>query len=209
MDPNYTNNLLIVKRLMLIWFSLTLIINVSTIILNPRAGLFAIILLLLLIIPIAFYFYLNHIGVLTAIITNTDNAKLIHFQIFRLVGGFFILAFFLGQLSGYFAIPAGLGDIITGLLAYFFGKVLTTNNKNFKNLAIVWNIFGMLDLTVAIIMGIITNPGPFQISSFTGPQFTPIYLTPLLIIPTFIVPFAIILHIMSLQKLNRQALTKI
>lgn len=65
----------------------------------------------------------------------------------------------------------------------------------------------MSDLLTAIVLGILTNPGPFQLSSLSGGNIS-IYMTPLLIFPTFIVPLSIILHFMSLEKLNHAGIEK-
>lgn len=199
---NNQKDISLIRNLIVVWFIVVLFFNYVIIQDNPKPGLFAIILLLLLIIPIVSYIFLNHIGITKPIIDGNQSSTFIQFQVFRVVGGFFILAFLFGQLSGYFAIPAGLGDIITGIFAIFFGKVIHKSDNNYKQWGYLWNSIGILDLLVAITMGIVTNPGPFQISSLTNAQVTPIYLLPLLIIPSFIVPLALILHLISLQKLR-------
>lgn len=196
-------NISLIRNLIIIWFLVILFLNYLIIQDKPKPGLFAIMLLLLLIIPIISYTFLNHIGISKPIIDSNTSSSIIRFQLFRVVGGFFIIAFLFGQLSGYFALPAGLGDIITGIFAIFFGKVIQESSIKYKQWSYLWNLIGILDLVVAIIMGIVTNPGPFQISSLTNAHVTPIYLLPLLIIPSFIVPLALILHIISVQKLKR------
>lgn len=104
-----------------------------------------------------------------------------------------------GQLPPLFALPAGLGDIITGLAAPFVAR-----NLHRRGLAIAWNLFGLADLAVALTLGPMTIPGPFQIF-FTSPTSEAATAFPLAIIPTFIVPLSILLHLVSLRYLFSSA----
>ena len=62
-----------------------------------------------------------------------------------------------------------------------------------RRAAIVWNIFGRADFAVAITMGAITSPGPFQL------------IVPDVLSPAFVVPFGVLLHALSLRQLYRRA----
>ena len=52
-----------------------------------------------------------------AIIGGIPQHWLIGIQTFRILGGVFLVRYFQGELSGVFAIPAGVGDVLTGLFA--------------------------------------------------------------------------------------------
>ena len=52
-----------------------------------------------------------------AIIAGIPQHWLIGIQTFRILGGVFLIRYFEGQLPGIFAIPAGVGDLVTGMLA--------------------------------------------------------------------------------------------
>jgi hypothetical protein len=67
--------------------------------------------------------------------------------------------------------------------------------------AVGWNIFGILDLVVAITMGFLSAPGPFQLLAFERPNvLTTVF--PLVLVPTFAVPLSILLHIAALKRMK-------
>ena len=73
-----------------------------------------------------------------------------------------------------------------------------------RKAAIAWNIFGLLDFTVAISLGLATSPGPLQLIVPSIPNTTAgIY--PTVMIPAFAVPTSILLHAVSLRQLYRRA----
>ena len=68
-----------------------------------------------------------------------------------------------------------------------------------------WNIFGILDLVVAVGTGFLTAPSliqPFAVEPPTSDLMTQL---PMALIPTYLVPLSIVLHIASLVKLHRSA----
>jgi hypothetical protein len=75
---------------------------------------------------------------------------------------------------------------------------LATGTVEGRKAAILWNIFGFADLAVAITLGMIISPGPFQLivpnSSSIGLDGYPNVLT-----PAFVVPGSILLHALSLR----------
>ena len=137
---------------------------------------------------------------LEAVINALPNHFLIGIQVYRLLGGVFLILYLLDKLPGQFALPAGIGDVIVGTLAPLVGYFLVKNYSWSKNLAIAWNIFGILDLVVAITCGFLTSPGRLQLLSLDNPN---IFVTafPLVLVPVFAVPLSIVFHIISLRKL--------
>ena len=69
--------------------------------------------------------------------------------------------------------------------------------------AIAWNIFGLLDFTIAIGIGLATAPGPLQVIVPSIPN-TGVGLYPAVLIPAFAVPSSILLHVLSLRQLRRR-----
>ena len=67
-------------------------------------------------------------------------------------------------------------------------------------------MLGLTDLTVAITMGMLTSPGPFQVLGVHGAA-SQLASYPLVMIPTFAVPTSIILHALSLRQLRRAGKT--
>lgn len=53
------------------------------------------------------------------IVAAVPQRWLVGIQTFRILGGVWLARYFAGQLPGLFALPAGFGDVATGLLAPF------------------------------------------------------------------------------------------
>jgi hypothetical protein len=102
-----------------------------------------------------------------------------------------------------FALPAGVGDVITGLFALPAAISLASGGADGRKAAIAWNIFGLLDFTVAIAIGLITSPGPLQLIVPSIPNAA-VALYPTVLIPAFTVPSSILLHALSLRQLYRR-----
>src|ERR1700680_4145590 len=129
---------------------------------------------------------------------------LVALQVYRVLGSAFLIAWARGAVPGIFALPAGIGDVITGLLALPAAIALAARTIEGRKAAIAWNIFGLLDFTVAVGIGLATSPGPLQLIVPSIPNTTAgIY--PTVMIPAFAVPTSILLHAVSLRQLYRRA----
>ena len=138
-----------------------------------------------------------------AVLDAIPQDWLIRIQVFRVFGGIFIVLYLDGFIPGVFALPAGLGDVATGLLALPVAYLVARNSSWARSSAYAWNIFGILDLVTAVTLGYLSSPGPFQQLAFEYPDgFIGQY--PLVMIPVFAVPVSVILHILSLRKLARE-----
>jgi len=67
-----------------------------------------------------------------------------------------------------------------------------------RPLAIVWNVLGLVDLFLAVTLGVLSAPGPLQLLAHDTPN-TLITAFPLVVIPTFLVPLWVLLHVYSLR----------
>jgi hypothetical protein len=105
-------------------------------------------------------------------------------------------------MPGLFAWPAGLGDVLVGVLAPVVAVAYARGPEKNGDLVSAWNIFGMVDLIVAVATGFSTSPSPFQLFAFDQPNEL-VSVFPLVLIPTYLVPVSILLHIASLTKLRR------
>lgn len=132
---------------------------------------------------------------------------LVALQLYRVFGSQFLAYWLLGLLPGLWALPAGTGDVLTGLFAVPAAIALVTGTAEGRKTAILWNIFGFADLAVAITLGMIIAPGPFQLivpnGSSIGLDGYPNVLT-----PAFVVPGSILLHALSLRQLRRRSRTE-
>src|SRR5215472_6451192 len=84
-------------------------------------------------------------------------AWLIGIQVFRVLGSVWLVRYFAGGLPGLFALPAGIGDVATGLLAPFVAYAWYSGKPYARSAAIAWNLFGMADLVNAVVLGTLTN----------------------------------------------------
>jgi hypothetical protein len=66
----------------------------------------------------------------------------------------------------------------------------------------VWfNLFGLLDLVVALGIGFLAGLGPWRPLEVT-PSTEPLSLLPLALVPTVAVPLSLALHLVSLRRLR-------
>jgi hypothetical protein len=145
------------------------------------------------------------IGILLDAIPST---WLIALQAYRVFGGIFLLGWARGELASAFALPAGTGDMIVGLLALPVAIYLAAGARAGRSLGIAWNILGMIDLAVAVLMGMLTAPGPLQVIVPDRPNAL-LMAYPTVMIPAFAVPSSILLHVLSLRQLRRMRRTRL
>ena len=129
---------------------------------------------------------------------------LVALQLYRVVGSQWLAYWLLGQLPGLWALPAGSGDVLTGLFAVPAAMALASGTAEGRKAAILWNIFGLADFVVAITLGMIITPGPFQLIVPPGPNVG-LDIYPNVLTPAFVVPSSILLHALSLRQLRRRS----
>ena len=128
---------------------------------------------------------------------------LIALQLYRGFGGVFLVGWARNVIPGVFALPAGIGDVITGLLAVPVAIAVATNTPEARRAAVGWNVFGLFDFAVAISIGLMIAPGRLQLIVPSLPNTTAgVY--PNVMIPAFAVPSSILLHALSLRQLRRR-----
>ena len=128
---------------------------------------------------------------------------LVAVQLYRVFGAVWLVAGLRGTLPSVFALPAGIGDVLTGLFAVPAAIAVTTGAAQGRSAAIAWNIFGLADFAVAITLGLITAPGPFQLIVPDVPSIGA-GAYPGVLTPAFVVPSSILLHALSLRQLRRR-----
>jgi hypothetical protein len=128
---------------------------------------------------------------------------LIALQLYRVVGAMWLVGALRGTLPGVFGLPAGIGDVLTGLFAVPAAIAVATGTAQGPRAALAWNIFGLADLVVAVTLGFITSPGPFQLIVPDVPSIGA-GAYPGVLTPAFVVPNSILLHALSLRQLRRR-----
>jgi len=120
-------------------------------------------------------------------------------QAWRWAGFDFLSLYTHNVLPAVFALPAGLGDMAIGVTAPWIILALVRRPNFAASKAFVrWNLFGILDLVVAISIGALSSlfasGAPGEIS--TAPMAT----LPLLLVPAYLVPLFLMLHISALLQ---------
>ena len=128
---------------------------------------------------------------------------LIGLQFYRVVGATFLVGWVAGTLPGAFALPAGIGDVTTALMALPVAVALASGREGSVRAALLWNMFGIADLVLAIVLGALTSPGPLQQIAFDHPNLL-ILTFPTAITQAFTVPSSLVLHALSLRQLLRR-----
>ena len=158
-----------------------------------------------IVIPILFgCLIIRRWAAVSRLIDATPWHWVIAVQSFRVEGVIFLTLYASNLLPGLFALPAGVGDVVTGLVAAAIGASVAAGRQIRLRTALSWNVFGIIDLIVALATGFLTSPSPLQRFAFDHPNEL-ISAFPLVLIPTFLVPLAILLHIISLIQLGRAA----
>jgi hypothetical protein len=141
---------------------------------------------------------------IAAVLDAAPASWLVGLQAYRIIGGIFIVNWVHGTVAGPFAWPAGIGDMLTGIMALPVAWLLASGAERGRTAALSWNIFGLLDFAVAVTMGTLSTPGPFQVFGLDIPaSLAGTY--PAVLIPAFAVPSSILLHALSIRQLRRIA----
>ncbi len=143
---------------------------------------------------------------LAAVVDTIPSSWLIGLQFYRIFGAVFLLQWARSLTPGAFALPAGIGDVMVGVMALVLVLRAGSDGEISRTSAYVWNAFGILDLVVALTMGFLSTPGPMQLFGFDIPNRLGY---PLVMIPGFAVPLSLILHGVSLWQLHRRAKQRI
>ncbi len=126
-----------------------------------------------------------------------DQRNIISFQLFRFAGATFLIEMLRGNIPSSFALPAGIGDIMVGLLAVYL--VLGYKEPpRWGVLALI--IAGLLDFVGAFFFGITSFEGPMQLFAFGFENKTMLF--PIGLIPLILVPYAITCQVISLINLK-------
>jgi len=143
-----------------------------------------------------------------AILDAMPPSWLIGLQLYRVLGSTFLVNWIHGAIPGAFAWPAGIGDMLVGLLALPVAMRVGSLTSADRRAGISWNLLGLTDLAVAITMGLLTSPGPLQVLAIHR-AVSQIGVYPSVMIPALAVPTSIILHVLSLRQLLRAKTTVI
>lgn len=172
--------------LLAVWFGAAMATSTAGLISPQLVALFAI-------FPIFIGWALTFAGPVKKVIQGIPTHWLIYFQFYRVAGGIFIFPYLTeGYLTQGFALNAGIGDILTGLLAVPVAwLILRDGHQRWRNLFLFWTALGILDLLVAF--------GSAAYFGFAAEGVAPNF--PITTIPLFFgPPFGILIHIVTVRN---------
>ncbi len=127
---------------------------------------------------------------------------LIGLQVWRLIGGVFLIEMINGNIPGIFAYPAGLGDMLVGVVALIV--LLIFRSAAIPRWAVLLVIgLGVFDFLSAFLFGYLSTPGALQL--FYPEIDNRVISYPTGLIPLFLVPYCIFFHALSWLSLKRGA----
>jgi len=195
----------LVEGLLAFWFALVFLLGIEGMFVrSPQSPPIPI--LLGFAIPLV-VFAVAYLGsaAFRALVLGADLRFLTATQGWRAGGLGFLALYAHGVLPGLFAWPAGLGDIAIGITAPWVALALV-RRSNFSTSPqfVVWNLFGILDLIVAVSTGVLSSG---FIAGLAGDVTTaPMAQMPLVLIPAYFVPLFIMFHVAALLQSRRNLL---
>jgi hypothetical protein len=135
------------------------------------------------------------------LVRATPHSWLVGVQAYRVIGAVFLLVWAAGGLPAYFAIPAGVGDVLTGVGALGVASLVAGRRRRWRGAALGWNAFGLADLVVAVGAGSTLLAGPLSTVLPAETTTAAVVAFPLGLIPTFLVPISVLLHLYSATRL--------
>ncbi len=180
-----------------LWFALATALGAAGL-LGGEPGELPLRLLAAVAIPIAVFLGLYvTIPVFRWFVLSADLRFVTMLQSWRVAGFAFLALYAHGVLPGFFAFPAGLGDIAVGLTAPLLAMALVQRPEiAASRLFVVWNLLGICDFVAAVGTGVLAS-GAFH-GIVGGPTTAPMVALPLVIIPAFLVPLFAMLHLAAL-----------
>ena len=138
------------------------------------------------------------------IVRATPQSWLIGVQFYRNIGFVFLVLMSVGLLPAYFAVPAGYGDLLSGLPTLLVAYLIARGWRGWRRAAWTINLVGMLDFVVALGVGSgLMHNLALSNALFGETQIVtaPFAYFPLSLIPLYVVPIGLVLHTYSLLKL--------
>lgn len=125
---------------------------------------------------------------------------IIGLQIWRVIGGVFLIEMVRGHAPAVFAYPAGIGDLLAGFLALAVLIMFKRPGPIPASAVVAVAAVGIADFVSAIFFGMTSSPGPQQL--FFPPTPSRLLEFPTGMIPLFLVPYAIFFHTLSVLVLR-------
>jgi hypothetical protein len=138
-------------------------------------------------------------------VLHIPPAVLVAVNFGRIVGAFFVALYAAGRLPPTFALSAGLGDIYIGLEAVPLASAIYREIPGWRPLTLAWNTIGVLDLVVAVTLGIGSAAQSPLRFIFERPESSLLATLPWSMIPGFLVPIYLLMHFTVFVHLTKSA----
>lgn len=193
---------LITGVVLAIWFVLVVVLATGGAFAGPP-GRPPLPILVAVLAPLALFYTASRLSSrFHGLVMAADLRILVSMQAWRAGGLGFLALYAHGILPGFFAFPAGLGDIAIGVTAPLVLLTLLRQpdfvaSRRFRR----WNWLGILDLVVALSLGAF---GSMLARGVPGEITTGVMaFMPEVIIPAYLVPIFLMLHMASLMQSRR------
>jgi len=107
-------------------------------------------------LTVILFAFIGNTGSFKKLLRSVRLESLIALHVFRVLGAFEIILYYYHLLHPGFAFSAGLGDIITALLALPVAGWIAEGKPWSIKAARIWNILGTLDIVTVLVLAVIT-----------------------------------------------------
>lgn len=101
--------------------------------------------------------FIGNTKLFKTLLRSATLESLVAVHIFRVVGVFFIIIYYHQLLPARFAFAAGLGDIITAILALPVARMVAKKSPGSIPAVYAWNILGIIDIIDLLVIAVITG----------------------------------------------------
>src|SRR5215210_4773377 len=120
---------LLVVTALVLWFLVALGASLSGVLIEVRRSEPPTLLAVAVAGPIvAFLLWYAGSSALRRFLLSLDPSRLVGVQLYRSIGGIFLVEYRRGTLPGSFALPAGLGDVLVGMTAPFVAMAASSRS---------------------------------------------------------------------------------
>lgn len=138
-------------------------------------------------------------------ILGLDIGFLVAVQSWRVAGLVLVFLWAYGLLTGGFALPAGVGDIIIGVWAVFVTLRVVRKTKGWQRSVIYLSLIGLVDFAFALWAANFAGPTLFDPPPLDAALIAGIVTRlPLSVIPAFLVPAFSCAHFAALAQVTRK-----
>jgi hypothetical protein len=141
---------------------------------------------------------IGNTSVFKKLLRSITLESLITMHVFRVVGVFFILLYYYHLLPAEFAFSAGIGDLITALLAFPLAGMVSKGNSWSIKAIYAWNIFGILDILTLLVIAALDVKNAIVTG---GPGDRELTIFPFVLFPAFAPATILFLHTVIFRKL--------